>query len=73
MLSNNAIDRDRMRGNFSSHANDYDSYASVQKRVVELLCDRLFVDWSIGGCVLDVGTGTGALASAPNIAAATPG
>lgn len=63
MLSNNAIDRDRMRGNFSSHANDYDSYASVQKRVVELLCDRLFVDWSIDGCVLDVGTGTGALAS----------
>jgi len=59
-----AIDSERVRGNFSSHAKDYDSYASVQKRVVELLNGRLTtVDLQPGLC-LDIGTGTGALASA---------
>ena len=64
MVPIKAIDSDRMRGNFSSHASDYDSYASVQKRVVEILCDKLFGYTSQTGPLLDIGTGTGALASA---------
>ena len=59
-----AIDSERMRGNFSNHACDYDSYASVQKRVVDLLCGRLSVCTMRPGLMLDVGTGTGALAAA---------
>jgi len=59
-----AIDSGRMRGNFSSHAEDYDSYASVQKRVVELLYSRLATVILQPGFCLDIGTGTGALASA---------
>jgi malonyl-CoA O-methyltransferase len=59
-----AIDSERMRGNFSSHAEDYDSYASVQKRVVELLYGRLATVALQPGLCLDIGTGTGALASA---------
>jgi len=59
-----AIDSGRMRGNFSSHAEDYDSYASVQKRVVELLYGRLATVALQPGLCLDIGTGTGALASA---------
>lgn len=58
------IDSGRMRGNFSSHAVNYDSYASVQKRVVSMLCDKM-ASIEIGpGLTLDVGTGTGALAAA---------
>lgn len=63
MVPVKAIDSVRMRGNFSSHAGDYDSYASVQKRVVELLCGRLSTFIMKPGTVLDVGTGTGALAA----------
>jgi len=59
-----AIDSERMRGNFSSHAEDYDSYASVQKRVVELLYGRLAAVALQPGPCLDIGTGTGALAAA---------
>ena len=59
-----AIDRARVRGNFSSHAGDYDRYASVQKRVVELLYGRLASVVLQPGLCLDVGTGTGALAAA---------
>ena len=58
-----AIDSTRMRGNFSNHAGDYDSYASVQKRVVELLCNAVHLFALNPGPLLDVGTGTGALAS----------
>jgi len=58
-----AIDSERMRGNFSSHAGDYDSYASVQRRVVELLYGRLATVAMPAGLCLDVGTGTGALAA----------
>jgi len=57
-----AIDSKRMRGNFSEHAVDYDSYASVQKRVVELLSDKI-PRQDLTGVLLDVGTGTGALAA----------
>lgn len=56
-----SIDSDRMRGNFSEHAVDYDSYASVQKRVVDLLSDRIPRN-DLAGVLLDVGTGTGGLA-----------
>ena len=59
-----AIDSGRVRGNFSSRAGDYDRYASVQKRVVELLYGRLAKVAMPQGLYLDVGTGTGALAAA---------
>lgn len=59
-----AIDSGRVRGNFSNHAGDYDRYASVQKRVVELLYGRLTAVAMPPGLSLDVGTGTGALAAA---------
>ena len=58
-----AIDSEHMRGNFSSHSGDYDSYALVQKRVVTLLHSRI-ASFARSGLMLDVGTGTGALAAA---------
>ena len=58
-----AIDSQRMRCNFSSQADLYDRYASVQKRVVELLSRQIDqIDFPSGLC-LDVGTGTGGLAA----------
>ena len=59
-----AIDSGLVRGNFSNHAGDYDRYASVQKRVVELLYGRLATIAMPPGLYLDEGTGTGALAAA---------
>ncbi len=64
MVAVKAIDSERMRGNFTSHARDYDSYASVQKRVVDLLISKLSARAMKPGMILDVGTGTGALAAA---------
>jgi malonyl-CoA O-methyltransferase len=64
MVPVKAIDSERMRGNFSSHAGDYDLYACVQKRVVDLLCSKVSGFEVKSGRILDVGTGTGALASA---------
>jgi len=58
-----AIDSGRMRGNFSSHAGDYDRYALVQKRVVAMLHSKISA-FAKSGLMLDVGTGTGALAAA---------
>lgn len=63
MVPVNAIDSSQMRENFSSHARDYDRYASVQKRVVELLYRRLSILENRTGLLLDIGTGTGALAA----------
>lgn len=63
MVASTVIDRKLMRGNFSEHAGDYDSYALVQKRVVELLKEKL-AEEDLHGSLLDVGTGTGALATA---------
>lgn len=63
MVPSKAIDIKRMRGNFSCHAGDYDRYASVQKRVVALLSRKLSGFERNGGVLLDVGTGTGALAA----------
>lgn len=62
MVPIKAIDRERMRGNFSSHAGDYDCYALVQKRVITLLHDKI-KSFAKPGILLDVGTGTGALAA----------
>ena len=58
-----AIDDKCMRDNFSNHAEDYDLYALVQKRVVELLCSKITAFGPKSGALLDVGTGTGALAA----------
>jgi malonyl-CoA O-methyltransferase len=63
MVPIKAIDSGHMRGNFSNHAGDYDRYASVQKRVVELLYQKLSAYEKPPGALLDVGTGTGALAA----------
>ncbi|MGK2904858.1 MAG: methyltransferase domain-containing protein [Desulfuromonadales bacterium] len=63
MGSIKAIDSEHMRGNFSSHAGDYDRYALVQKRVVASL-HRTIPVFAKSGLMLDVGTGTGALAAA---------
>ena len=58
-----AIDGRLLRTHFSMHAGDYDRYAAVQKRVVANLAARLDADGSPEGLVLDIGTGTGALAA----------
>jgi malonyl-CoA O-methyltransferase len=58
-----AIDGRLLRTHFSTHAGDYDSYAWVQKRVVATLAARLAVTGPLNGLVLDIGTGTGALAA----------
>ena len=58
-----AIDGRLLRTHFSTHAGDYDSYARVQKRVVATLAARLAVTGPLNGLVLDIGTGTGALAA----------
>jgi malonyl-CoA O-methyltransferase len=63
MVPIKAIDCEHMRDNFSNHAGDYDRYASVQKRVVELLYRKLSAFEKNPGVCLDVGTGTGALAA----------
>lgn len=52
----------QIRQNFSAHANEYDCYAQVQKRVVAELMARLPADLSTYGIALDLGTGTGDLA-----------
>ena len=59
-----AIDARRMRSNFSAQAGRYDRYAAVQRRVVAELCARMDRFGPLTGPVLDVGTGTGALAEA---------
>jgi len=58
-----AIDGRLLRAHFSAHAGEYDRYAAVQKRVVAQLCSRIADSGALTGLVLDVGTGTGALAS----------
>lgn len=59
-----AIDGRLLRTHFSAHAGDYDRYTMVQKRVVADLAARLAGSGALQGLVLDVGTGTGALAEA---------
>ena len=64
----NALDNQLVRSHFSAHAGDYDRYAVVQKRVVARLVGQLqTAGMPADGAVLDIGTGTGALAAALGI------
>lgn len=58
-----AIDGRLLRTHFSAHAGEYDRFAAVQKRVVTHLARRLAAGGPLRGRVLDIGTGTGALAA----------
>lgn len=62
MSSVPAIDRTRMRRNFSEHAGDYDRYARVQKRVAGRVMELALEAGFPQGAALDIGTGTGELA-----------
>ena len=59
-MSATSLDRSQIRQHFSSHADEYDRYARVQKKVASELVE-LAVPCTISGSVLDVGTGTGAV------------
>lgn len=54
------LDNGQIRRNFSNHANEYDRYAQVQKKVAEKLVTMATAD-PISGVALDIGTGTGAV------------
>ncbi len=58
------IDGRKMRRNFSAHADEYDRFTRVQKRVISDLCRRMDVLGPPAGPALDIGTGTGGLAEA---------
>ena len=55
------IDKLQVQHHFSEHANEYDLYARVQKRVARRLLD-IALARSFSGPILDVGTGTGEVA-----------
>jgi len=59
-----AVDRRRLRRNFSTSAGNYDRHARVQKQVVSLLLDLLSSRCPQQGSFLDIGCGTGTLACA---------
>jgi len=59
-----AIDGRLVRSHFSAHAGEYDLYAAVQKRAIAHLCEQLDGEGAPVGRLLDVGTGTGGLATA---------
>jgi len=61
-LSRPPIDIRQVRRNFSCHAEDYDRYAQVQKRVSARLLDLVLPLVPPGAMALEVGTGTGELA-----------
>lgn len=56
------IDIRQVRRNFSCHAEEYDRYAQVQKRVAVRLLELLLPHLQPGTRALEVGTGTGELA-----------
>ena len=56
-----AIDKQQVQCHFSGHANEYDLYARVQKRVARRLLD-IALPRNFSGPILDVGTGTGEVA-----------
>ncbi len=55
------IDRSRVRSSFDQHAGDYETYASVQRRVVGRLLTALERTTTPPSSVLDIGCGTGML------------
>jgi len=57
-----SVDTRVVRRHFSCHAEEYDRYAVVQKRVARALVERIEREHAIAGPVLDVGTGTGEVA-----------
>jgi len=60
-MNRSSIDTRQVRRHFSSHAEEYDRYAVVQKKVVVELLDLLRSCTNLGGPVLEVGCGTGTL------------
>jgi malonyl-CoA O-methyltransferase len=62
VLSRPPIDIRQVRRNFSCHAEDYDRYARVQKRVAARLLHLVLPHIQTGTMALEVGTGTGELA-----------
>lgn len=56
-----SIDRRRVRTSFHRHADEYEAYADVQKRVVVRLAGMLAGEALAPATVLDIGTGTGML------------
>lgn len=61
MSGTGGLDARQIRRNFSSHADAYDRYARVQKRVAERLTGLLREEGPWGGAALEVGCGTGHL------------
>ena len=59
-----AIDGQLVRSHFSAHAGEYDLYAAVQKHAIAHLCEQLAAQPIPAGRLLDIGTGTGGLATA---------
>lgn len=60
-MNRSSIDTRQVRRHFSSHAEEYDRYAVVQKKVVVDLLELLQGCGKIRGPVLEVGCGTGTL------------
>ena len=60
-MNRSVVDTRQVRRHFSSHAEEYDRYAVVQKKVVVNLLDLLQSSGPISGPVLEVGCGTGVL------------
>lgn len=60
-MNRSSLDTRQVRRHFSSHAEEYDRYAGVQKKVVADLMELLRSSGNIEGPVLEVGCGTGIL------------
>jgi malonyl-CoA O-methyltransferase len=59
-----AIDRHKVSDSFDSHASEYDSYAVVQKRVIERFSEIYLESSGAPNRILDIGSGTGVLLNA---------
>lgn len=62
MSATRILNGSQIRQHFSSHADDYDRYAIVQKKVASELVSKT-VDLTVVNSALDIGTGTGAVGS----------
>lgn len=60
-MNRSSVDTLQVRRHFSSHAEEYDRYAVIQKKVVVDLLELLRSCVRVGGPVLEVGCGTGTL------------